>query len=121
MGLDSLLTHTCTIQPVGGAATDSGGNKVDIAGTPVTGVACRLEPLTAEEKEQNIRDGVIATHRLWLAAGTTIDERGTITTVADGAGTTLVGVCDIEAKNSISGRSRIHHLEVLIKEVRSSG
>jgi len=117
MSLRSLLTHTCTITPRT-ISDDALGNEVEVDGTAVTGVPCRLDVLTGDEMDRPAQ-AVVATHRLFLESGTAIAERSAVTAIADAAGTSLAATADVEFVQVVSGRRLMHHQVAYLKEVRN--
>ncbi len=116
MSFTGLLIHTCTLQPRTRSGTDATGAAVEVDGTPVTGVACRLQSLRGDEGLRDER--VTATHRLFLDASQPIDEIAQVQNVVDRAGNTLLVVGDVAYAEPLSDSNALHHHEVLVEEVK---
>jgi len=79
MSLDSLLIHTCTIEPAASGTVNAYNNPAKAYGTPVTGVRCRLiearERVWSDERQENTIQSV---YKLLLSYEAVISERSRI-------------------------------------------
>ena len=116
MTFGGLLIHTCTLQPRTRSGTDATGNAIEVDGTPVTGVPCRLQTLRGDERPRD--DSVVATHRLFLDSDQTVDELTQVQSVVDRDGTTLLAVGDVAYVDSVSDGRGGHHFEIALEEAK---
>ena len=87
MSFDTLLIHTCTIEPAASGMVNTYNNLAKAYGTPVTGVRCRLiesrERVWSDERQESMIQSV---YKLLLPFNAVISERSRIplVTLEDG-------------------------------------
>jgi hypothetical protein len=90
MSFDSLLIHTCTIEPAAGGTVNVYNNPAKAFGTPVTGVRCRLvesrERVWSDERQESAIQSV---YKLMLSFDAVISEKSRIPLVTLEDGTAI--------------------------------
>ena len=105
MSFLSMLDTAADVTRITTEADDIGGS-VETETTPYTDMPCRIDMLSASERGMSGSVGIDATHRLFCAAGYTIQDTDTIT----------IGTAEYEVV--YPGDLHGHHMEVMLRERR---
>tara|TARA_R110000787_G_scaffold7296_6_gene25059 strand:- start:16079 stop:16402 length:324 start_codon:yes stop_codon:yes gene_type:complete len=95
MALTDLLNQTCTIEPL----TGKDKYNKDSWGTPVTGIACRVEgaDITLRRPDDEV---MVVTQTVWLLPDTVVDGDSRIT-LADGSQPDIFNVRDMPGGDGV--------------------
>lgn len=114
MSFDSLLIHTCTIEPATSGTTNAYNNVSKAYGTAVTGVKCRLiesrERVWSEERQENLIQTV---YTLLLNYDAVISEKSKISLVTLEDGTTISDTFTVVELFVRRGRNSRHKMAKL--------
>ena len=87
--LEISLTHRCTITPMIVGAEDAEGNMPVVAGTPVTGVACRYETISRAVRDEG-GTTLVSVPALTVSATAAIAIGSRVSAITDQLGATLL-------------------------------
>lgn len=114
MSFDSLLIHTCTIEPAVAGAKNAYNNEAKAYGVPVTGVRCRLiesrERIWSDERQEM---SIASVYKLLLPFDAVVSEKSRVPLVTLEGGTAVRDTFTVTELFVRRGRNSRHQMAML--------